>query len=75
MAGFRDEGAARNMTTLNLLTREGVVTVTFDTDLDPQRYEELHDVVQVAGETKASLCEELVSLSKKWGSKMETDGC
>jgi hypothetical protein len=55
-----------NATTLNLLTREGIVTCRFESQLHAEQYEALFEFVRRA-ETRRELEGHLVRFAEKWG--------
>ena len=59
-------------TALNLLTREGVVSVSFRPALTPEQYAGLFDAVHDAG-TAAQLQESLSRVAEKWGLSVRID--
>ena len=61
-------------TTLNLLTREGAMTVTFVPPLEPNQYDELSEVV-VRIETPHELMNSMKSLGRKWNRDVTIDPC
>jgi hypothetical protein len=57
-------------TTLNLLTRDGVVTVTIKPPLDSDHYPELHDIVCDA-ETADELRDGVRMACNRWGREVQ----
>ena len=53
-------------TTLNLLTRDGIVTVLIVPAIDPDQYGELHDIVHAA-ETADDLKKSIQEACARWG--------
>ena len=53
-------------TTLNLLTRDGAVTVTFSAELTEEQYAKLYSFV-VDAQTRQELKDCLVMVASKWG--------
>ena len=58
--------AKKDQTTLNLLTRDGAVTVTFSAKLTAEQYAQLFELTRRA-ETKLDLEVVLASVASEWG--------
>jgi hypothetical protein len=54
-------------TTLNLLTRDGAVTVTFSTHLTGEQYTKLFDSIRDFSESRSELKERIAMLANEWG--------
>jgi len=54
-------------TTLNLLTRDGAVTVTFSTHLTGEQYTKLFDSIRDYSESGFELKERISMLANEWG--------
>ena len=53
-------------TTLNLLTRDGAVTVTFPGYLTGDQYCKLYDCIRDYSETRQELTERIAMVAKEW---------
>jgi hypothetical protein len=62
-------------TTLNLLTAEGAVTLSFATRLTPEQYQELHATLAENFRTQAELCHVVQELAAKWQVAFSAEGC
>ena len=60
-------------TTLNLLTRDGAVTVTFSTHLTGEQYTRLFDAIRDHSESGVELKERIAMLTNEWGLDARVD--
>jgi hypothetical protein len=65
---------ATNSTTLNLLTREGAICVTFTPGLEPSQYDELHQFSEII-EYQYELEIALKEMGNRWGREVIIDPC
>ena len=63
----------RGGTTLNLLTRDGAITVTFEGYLTSAQYAKLYDCIRDYSETRQQLTERLAMVASEWGMKAIVD--
>lgn len=64
--------ASMQSTTLNLLTRDGAVTVTYEAELSEPQYAKLYECVQEA-QTRQELKECIAMAANEWGIKAIID--
>lgn len=60
-------------TILNLLTRDGAVTVTFEGYLTGEQYAKLYDCIRDYSETRQELTERIAMVANEWGIKAIVD--
>lgn len=61
-------------TSLNLLTRDGAICVTFSPALEPPQYDQLYDLTKSV-ETQDDLCKVVLALASRWNRQVIIDPC